>query len=229
MTAWLALFDGVQFEPKIFHPEFSLVTLAGINVFIGCFILVLLALRRCFPMNTCCRFSLREFTTPWLSLHASLSFAIWLGMLLDARSHDRSTIVAMGINVFLYLINRVCLADCDRVLEARLRKTHYDKAMDDSVMLYGMKEIQCKEVITDGRILRSFLTVINLELNRKHIHDSEGRHTQGHRMFEDLLARERLHNELIHSPHVPDQLDQWLYFDLREQQPQQHVEHVENL
>lgn len=212
LIGWFEFLESTQFEPKIFHPDFSLVNLAGANVCIGACVFLLLLVRRCFPMAGLCRHSLREATRMGLSLHTSLSLLIWVAMLVEGKAHERATILAMGINVFLVVWNRALTIVCDSLLERRLKELAYRKAIDDAVVLYDISEAHCKEVVTDARTLRSFLTLIHNELNHRGVHDSVQRALNGKKAFDDLVARERLHRSMIDSPHIQENMSNWRKF-----------------
>ena len=209
VVEWIEFLQSSQFEAKIFHPDFSLVSFAGINVGIGVCVFVLLVLRRCFPMMALCRHTLKEATAMGLSLHISLSLLVWMAMLVEGKAYERSTVFAMGMNMFLFVWNRSLIATCDALLDRRLKELAYRKAIDDAVVLYGISEAHCKEVITDARVIRAFLTLIHNELNHRGIHDSSQRGLNGKKAFDNLVARERLHRSMIDSPHIQENLSNW--------------------
>lgn len=213
ISEWLQVLHETSFETKIFHPDFSLVSLAGVNVCIGLGIVCFLGLRWCFPMMSLCRHLLREVTQTGHTLHSCLLFLIWLAMVIEDRvTYERSTVVAMGVNVFLLLWHRSLLVTCETVLQRSLRELAYRKAMDDAVVLYGVSEAHCKEVITEAHVLRSFLTLIHNELNHRGIHGATERATNGKKAFDSLVARERLHRSMIDSPHIQENLSNWRKF-----------------
>jgi len=209
LVEWFEFLEGGQFEPKIFHPDFSLVNLAGLNVCIGAGVFLLLLVRRCFPMMALCRHSLREATGMGLSLHTSLLLLIWVAMLVEGKGHERNTVFVMGVNVFLFLWNRGLVIACDALLDRRLKELAYRKAIDDAVVLYGISEAHCKEVVTDARMVRAFLTLIHNELNHRGVHDSNQRALDGKKAFDSLVARERLHRSMIDSPYIQENLSNW--------------------
>ena len=211
---WLQVLHESSFETKIFHPDFSLVSLAGLNVCIGLCISGFLVIRWCFPMISPSRHLLRGASHTGHTLHSCLSLLIWLAMVIEGRVvvHERSTVLAMGINVFLLVWNRALLTTCETVLQRRLMELAYRKAMDDAVVLYSVSEAHCKEVITEAHVLRSFLTLIHNELNHRGIHTATERATNGKKAFDSLVARERLHRSMIDSPHIQENLSNWRKF-----------------
>lgn len=135
-------------------------------------------------------------------------------MVIEGRTviYERSTVLAMGINVFLLIWNRVLLTTCEALLQRRLRELAYRRAMDDAVVLYSVNEAHCKEVITEAHVLRSFLTLIHNELNHRGIHNATERAINGKKAFDSLIARERLHRSMIDSPHIQENLSNWRKF-----------------
>ena len=82
--------------------------------------------------------------------------------------------------------------------------------MDDAVVLYGISETHCKTVITEEPVLRSILLLIERKLNYRGIYTAELRHQHGNRFFEELLAKERIHRDLLAGQHINETLLPWL-------------------
>jgi hypothetical protein len=209
LSEWLETLHKIQFEPKIFHPEFSLFNQSTINVCFGVFIFGLLLLRRAFPARSFCRSTLKDFIQTCLNVHLWHSLLIWLAMVLEGKPQERNTILAIGLSVFLYAVNNASAAACDAIAETRAKEEVYRRAIDDALILYGVSEAYCREVISDGNVVRSFLTLVHNELNLRNIHDSVERTEHGKLAFEDLLARHRLHQNLVNSPHIHNNYNNW--------------------
>ena len=82
--------------------------------------------------------------------------------------------------------------------------------MDDAVVLYGVNEMHCREVVGDNIVLRSILAMVGTYLNNNDVHEGTARYTKGGEVFYDLVKRERLHGVLFNSPHMNDVLAEWL-------------------
>lgn len=220
MESWTERLWAIELpQKKILHPDFSLALQSGLNVCFGVFILSLLLLRyTVFSSNV----RLKEFTQTCMTLYVWHSFSIWVAMVVDEGKPDenRNTVLTMGLNVFLYWLNSAFAVHCDSLevkkkndVEAQMLKKAkeeaYTSALEDAVSLYGVNEAYCKEIITDGKVMRSFLMLVRDELDKRNIHDASERTVGGKEALEDLLARERLHQKLINSPHVNDNLTNW--------------------
>jgi len=180
----------LAYDIKIFHPDFSTSILSHINVAMGLFVLLALWLRYWFPLMRG-----RDTLQHAQNLHLWASFVVWLFTLQEGGSA-----LDMGLNFALHLINRNLSRGADEALEQHLKKIAYRQVMDDAVQLYGVNEAHCRDVISDERIVRSFLKMVAAKLNHNGIQDSQERHDTGNRYFNDLLAKERLHRELIDLP-----------------------------
>jgi len=209
-------FESLAFQPKIFHPDFSFVNQSAINVCIGLCVLFFLLMRLAFPIHRLCRYTLRDFTNTCFTVHAWYTFLIWLVMLVEGGVQERFIVLTMGLNVSLVMLNRRLACACDRAMEKRIGEDLYRKAMDDAITLYQVNEAQCREVISDFRVIRSFLTLVGGELNYRQIHDPLLRSENGQHAFNDLVARHRLHRNLLDAPHLHQNLCNWRNYGKKE-------------
>lgn len=197
-----------SFEPKIFHPDFSLLNQSGIAVCIGIFVFILLVIRRVFPLAILSRYYLKVIASQALSLYGWYCFVIWIAMLSEDKQDRKWSILTMGVNMFLYTLNHSLTSSCDSLVRRRVKEEFYKKALDEAVSLYAINATQCREVTSDGKVLRSFLTLVHNELTLKGVNTREERLENGKQAFTDLLMRERLHQNLIGSPLVQN-LNHW--------------------
>lgn len=193
-----------KIEMKIFHPDFSPSILSNINVGLGVFLLLLLVIRRYWPFITG-RDSLYSLTHHFHGLHLWTAFIMWFFTVLEG-----GLALDTGLNFILCLLNTALIQSADNAATKHTKETIYRELMNEAIILYGINEAHCRDVVSDHRILRSILTMVDTNLTFNNINAADERHTQGNKLFDDLLGRERLHNQLISSPTMNDTLIQWL-------------------
>lgn len=117
----------------------------------------------------------------------------------------------MGLNFALFICNSTLIQCINEKHDAYLHTLAYRQAMDDAVHLYGADERFCREVIKDAKVVRAILTAIDTKLSLIDIHNSVDRREEGGRLFDELLKKERLHYQLLNSPHMTSEaLRVWL-------------------
>lgn len=194
----------IECDVKIFHPDFSTSILSHLNVGLGFLLLFMLLVRYTFPLAPG-REALRNICGQANALHLWTSFAVWLFTIQEGGSS-----LDMGLNFGLFICHSKLIRSADEVLERHLKMLAYRKTMDDAVVLYGINEAHCRDVVTEEPMLRSMLTMIDTNLNHKGIQGAADRHEQGNLLFDGLLGRERLHRQLLNAPHINDTLLTWL-------------------
>lgn len=194
----------VECDVKIFHPDFSTSILSHINVGMGFLLLFLLLIRWFWPLMRGHE-SLRNLCNHAHSLHLWTSFIVWLFTIQEGGSATDT-----GLNFALFIWHSKLIRNADQALDEQQKRIAYKRTMDDAVLLYGVNEAHCMDVITDERILRSIITMVATKLDHNGVNSADERQKEGNRLFDELLSRERLHRQLTNSPQINDTLLPWL-------------------
>lgn len=194
----------LHFEVKIFHPDFSSSIISHINVGLAFLLFLSLLLRWRFSFvrsNT----TMRHLMDHCHNLHLWTAFVIWLFTI-----QEQGSPLDIGLNFVLFLCNSNLIKSANDKLAKELKDREYKRLIDDAVALYGVNETHCREVVSESLVLRSFLAMIETNLNHNGIHTATERYEKGNELFDDLIKRERLHRQLINSAYINESLMNWL-------------------